>query len=246
MTDGTFSQRQYEMFYPKNVENHFFVRARHEIIWKKIRPHISKTDVLMDIGCGPGIFVNFLRDRKIQGFGCDKGKPKAICESVDEFLFLGMNAEDVPYTLRKSITFLMLIEVLEHLSNPSEFLSGCLAAYPSVTKIMITVPARQELYCDLDLKAGHLKRYTLDDAIRILDGIATKRIELGYFFHMLYLPSLVFAKTRIEKPVVVPSAGRSVSSLLHKLLAKYFVFEAELLPGKLPGTTIYCMATLDL
>ena len=70
---------------------------------------------------------------------------------------------DLPEEERRGVTTLLVLDVIEHLEDPIAFLREVLSSFPDVSSLIVTVPAREELWSAFDDFYGHHRRYTLRD-----------------------------------------------------------------------------------
>jgi hypothetical protein len=157
---------------------------------------------------------------------------------VAPFLTLGTSAFDLPEAVRNSYSTLMLMDVLEHIEQPLDFLLDCDRAFPAATHVFVTLPARMEIWSSYDQYYGHFLRYTLE-SFRALAAESGFRIrDEGYFFHALYSGArlaLLGSKKRshlISSPRV---------PLAHAILGGLMDLEERLLPRTLPGSSLYAV-----
>jgi len=63
---------------------------------------------------------------------------------------------------------IILLDVLEHITNPVDFLSVSNLSGKDNSFIIINVPAYQWLYSNYDLYVGHIKRYNKKDMEKLM------------------------------------------------------------------------------
>ena len=61
-------------------------------------------------------------------------------------------------------------------------------AFPNAREILVTVPARQEIWSDYDNYYAHVQRYSRGSLEAAPDAQAIRTSDSGYFFHSLYFP----------------------------------------------------------
>jgi len=234
MTDPTtiFRSDQYADTYPLGIEHHWWTRARCEIVRRAVTALSSAT--VLEIGCGPGIVVNYLRDYGLDCWGCELGSPE-VREAARSFVWSKTDALELDPEFRRSVGIILLLDVLEHLLDPLSFLSALLGAYPGLQGVIVTVPARMELWTAWDDRYGHRLRYDRHGLAELFNQAGMDIIQLRYFFQGVY-PAL-FLASRMK------SRGTSITAPTilwpHAILAKWFVFESSI-PGlgRIPGTSL--------
>lgn len=235
-----FDEKQFESVYSDGVENTYWSLSRNYIIRNSIKKNNLDKNKIIEIGCGRGIVVKYLRDR---GIHC-KGVELSVCKpihGISDFIKTGMDANDLPLEERSEFKSFMLLDVIEHIENPVEFLKNILDRYRNLTSIIIAVPARQEIWSNYDEFYGHYRRYDLQMTKDVIDKIGFEVIENRYFFHALFNSAkFVFHFNKTRNTQIVPPKG--FSKILHKIIAGYFILEYFLLPKHWKGSSIICVA----
>jgi SAM-dependent methyltransferase len=242
-TASAFTSEQYENPYPQGIERHYWHRARNRILVRKLRPILVPGARALDIGCGPGIVVDYLRGVGIDCRGVDPGTPIPATSAVASYLTLGVTAADLPDAERASYSVLLLMDVLEHLPEPEQFLQDCLRQFPRATHVFITLPARMEIWSSYDEYYGHYRRYSLASAGELVSRVGLRVASQGYFFHALYAAARV-ALLRSNKRSHRIAAPRPRA--LHDLLARILDAEEVIAPAALPGSSLYALCERSL
>ncbi|HEY3321424.1 MAG TPA: methyltransferase domain-containing protein [Planctomycetota bacterium] len=233
-----FQAQQYAISYPDGVQRHYWHLARNRLINRVLRMHgASPSALTLDIGCGRGIAVDFLCEHGWNAIGCDTGRPAPITPSVGSRLHVETDAFVLDESVRQKVETLLLLDVLEHLEDPAGFLNRCRTAFPRCTLLLVTVPARPELWSNYDEFYGHHCRYT-PTTLSGLAGTDMALLSLGYFFHLLYVPALLLRLLQMKREVSMPAPKLP---LLHRCLAAFFGAEQCLLPACVPGSSLYAV-----
>ena len=103
-----FTPEQYASIYPSGIQRHYWNHARNRIIARKLLPFVRAEAKVLDIGCGPGIVVGYLRRAGIDCSGVDTGMPSPVDQAVAPFLRLGTGAFDIPENVRESFSALLI------------------------------------------------------------------------------------------------------------------------------------------
>jgi len=231
-----FEQEQYDLAYPDGIENHFWNLSRNNIILRKLKN--KKQSKILDIGCGRGITVEYLRNEGFDCYGCDISSGKAISKNISQYLSFKQDAFDLDIDLRKSIDTILLLDVVEHLEDVETFINKLLHSFHNLSYLIITVPARQELWSNYDVFYGHYLRYnnnTLKSQLIKCDLSITKT---SYFFKALYLPSLLLMILKKKRSLIINAPKTMFQIIAHKALAMFFFLEEWILPNKLIGTSL--------
>jgi SAM-dependent methyltransferase len=232
-----YSTGQYETNYPPGFEHYYWARARNELICGAVRGLAPAGSAILDVGCGPGTTVDFLRSRGLDAWGVDTGSPRPMNERVAPYLETGRDASQVAAPLRARTRVALLLDVLEHIREPEPFLAAVLEALPACTRVVVTLPARQELWSSWDERYGHVRRYALEDLGRFETVGGLRLLQSRYFFHALYVPAFLYNLLGRERSVVVRSPTAAMRPL-HRLVAGVLVAESSLLPHRVPGTSL--------
>jgi len=238
MDIGTeFRDNDYAAAYPPGYELHYWHRARSDIVKRLVRSVCRKGDTILEIGAGRGHYVRVLRAAGFDIFGCDLGVA-SVHEDVTAFIFEGKDFAALDETLRERVTAVLLLDVLEHIEQPSDFIASVFRALPAVQTVIITVPARPELWSNYDEHYRHHVRYDIRGLRDMLERSGLSLDTCGYFFHALYVPAWLLKRFGVNRRV---SFAAPKTAWLHKLLGKLFSVESWLLPKALYGTSLGCI-----
>jgi 2-polyprenyl-3-methyl-5-hydroxy-6-metoxy-1,4-benzoquinol methylase len=225
--DPEFSQHYRELY-----ENHWWFRAREELIIKCLRreqpPDGWKS--ILDVGCGDGLFFD-----KLMQFGDVEGVEPAeqVIRPNNPFRRrIHVGAFDASFQPRKQYSLILMLDVLEHLPAPVEALRHAISLLQPGGSLLITVPAFRTLWTSHDVLNHHFTRYTKASFGRVAKEAGMKILQTRYMFFSLYLPKLaVRAKEYFlgSQPAIpgLPSPG------FNRLLLWASSWEEKLL-GKLP------------
>ena len=239
-TAGTeFSGDDYDEAYPDGYEAHYWHQARGDIVRRHIAAFCNSGDTILEIGAGRGHYVRVLREAGFDAYGCDLGNPR-IHGDVAAFCFAASDFATLDASLRARVTAVLLLDVIEHIERPSDFLTSVFEALPALRTILITVPARQELWSNYDEHYRHFLRYDIGRLRQVAEAAGLSIRTWSYFFHALYLPA--FLLTRIGRPRAT-SFPAPAATRLHRLLGGLFALESRVLPKALPGTSLIAVCT---
>jgi SAM-dependent methyltransferase len=181
---------EYRAKYRKLYEQHWWWRAREEIIWGEIRrrlPENSRVDIL-DIGCGDGLFFDRLRQ-----FGNVEGVEPAA-DLVDPN---GANRGritvapfDANFRPGKRYGLILMLDVLEHLDAPADALNHAVSLLTSEGVLVATVPAFRLLWTNHDRLNDHRTRFTKRSFRRLAGCAGMQILEMRYFYVWLFAVKL--------------------------------------------------------
>ncbi len=237
-----YQQEDYSSGYPEGIELHFWHRARNDLIYRWLSPQLASGELVMDVGCGIGLVVADLRSRGINARGVELGEATAFPGAGDH-VRSGCDLFDLPAGEREQIRAILLLDVIEHMADRRNFLQKIGRACPNCELLLVTVPARSELWSSFDEHWGHHLRYNRPQLREDLAAAGFAARKTGYFFHWLYLVSLAMKALRIPRGNQFRPIHRgSLKALLHRLLAAFSRLENRILPGALAGSSIACIA----
>jgi SAM-dependent methyltransferase len=211
----TFTSEEYANAYPEGIERHYWTLARNYHVARLLRRAPGSGGLVLDIGCGRGLTVEYLRGL---GFDC-RGfelSDVAIPAHLQAHCASSSDAFALPEELRSRVGAILLLDVLEHLEDPAGFLDQCVTSFPALQSLVVTVPARMELWSNYDDYYGHKTRYDLPSLQALVAREGLKVAEIGYFFHALY-PPLRLVNAFLGRREIRYSAPRLV--FVHRLLA---------------------------
>jgi len=241
MANTGFTDDQYHEIYPPGIEHYFWHVARHRILYRELRRLTGGTmppSRVLEIGCGRGIVVRFMRNNGIQYFGTELS-PVEVDPDLAPYIEAGCDCFDLPEHVRAKVECLMLLDVIEHLPEPVAFMRRLREAFSGLRSIVVTVPARAELWSSYDTQYGHFRRYTIETVVAELDGAGFVAARARYFFHGLYPIMFGLAKLSGERFTTIATPRRK---WLHRVMGGYVAVESLVLPARIWGTSVLCTA----
>ncbi len=238
-----FTHSDYSTAYPEGIDQHFWNRTRNKIVYQLLRPLVQPDELVMDVGCGPGIFLGYLQRTDVWARGVEKGSPK-INDALAKIVDLDTDLFDLPQALKEQINVIVLLDVIEHIGEPRQFLEKIHQEIPSCKKLLITVPARMEVWSNYDQELRHFTRYSRSTLRQELSGTGFEPIYSRYCFHSLYLLMRLLKFLRLNRNTRVKSPSRNaVVKLFHRVLGALVYLEFKLVPGAVRGSSLLCVAS---
>lgn len=235
-------------WYDSAPETHFWMTWRLNVILRQLRRlKIDGRAAVkgFDIGCGHGAFQRQLHAASSWTIdGCDLNE-KAISinhgHTGSSFLY---NIFDRREDLKNKYDVIFLLDVIEHIPNPMEFLEASRFYLKSGGYAIINVPAIPALYSKYDIAAGHIRRYTKSSLSSEMSkaGLAIETITY-WGLSLVVLAAARKAALAFTKPEAIIRRGFvPPSASIDKLLR--LVMSAELAIAKdLPyGTSLLAIA----
>ena len=164
-----------------NVERHWYYQAKLASLTKIIDSHISRIrnlTFLSDIGAGSGIFgLHVLREFQFKYLNLVdiNFQDEIICHNNVTYSQIPVQKADI----------ILLIDILEHVQNPKQFLKNLDSIIPVDGLLFITVPAFQSLWSQHDVLLKHFKRYTTRSLVKEIPE-NMELVEMGYLFPFIF------------------------------------------------------------
>jgi hypothetical protein len=155
---------------------------------------------VLDIGCGDIFFISALSDLypECNFYAVDTAFTPEIINTLKQQagtrkIFLFKELKDAEPHLQGKADLVLLLDVVEHIEDDLGFLKGLKEskAISTETRIMITVPAFQKLFCSHDHFLGHYRRYTNKTLLKVIRDAGFEKIKMGYFFSSLLIPRIL-------------------------------------------------------
>lgn len=233
-----FNQTEFDLAYPDGVEHNYWSVARNAILHSTISS--AKLDQVkwIEVGCGRGQVVKYLRSRGIDTTGVELADVKPLA-GIETHALTNTDASTLPG--KERFQAMMLLDVIEHIEDPKAFVRFLLGHYPNVRHLLVTVPARQEIWSNYDEFYGHFRRYSLQSLDKEVRDMGLVPARLHYFFHALYPVGRAVMALSGNRELKV-SAPRGWERLLHRLIGSAFALESRIVPGNFAGTSLLCLA----
>lgn len=237
-----FTPSEYREVYPDGIELHFWNLARNDLVYRWLRPHIDEADLVMDVGCGTGLTVAYLAARGCDAHGVELGDAPVI-GGMAERVTTGCDLFALDRERLAQVQAVLLLDVIEHVADREQFLQRIHRELPNCRTLLVTVPARAELWSSYDEHWGHYLRYDRPRLRAELAAAGFTPLRTAYFFNWLYLASLLFKLLRIPKSTQFsPIRAGSFTALLHSLVGWVTCAENRIMPGWVAGSSLACIA----
>lgn len=228
---------QFELNYPKNIDQHFWNRARSKIISKKIKTHAAEINHWLEVGCGTGVVTKYLRSQGINVDGCELAEVPEHLRKLKDAMY-NQDATQLPLNERKKYDGLLLLDVLEHVENRVEFLNRLATSFPNVKQLILTVPARSELWTNYDEFYGHYIRYNLQSLRADVSKSNWNVNHSQYMFHILYFVMLFVKLVRKNRKLDMSPSVAKTQRAIHYLAKSICEIDEILLPKKFIGSSV--------
>jgi hypothetical protein len=156
---------------------------------------------------------------------------------------LGTDALELPSDVRDGFQAIAMFDVIEHVPDAPSFLRSLLSAFRNASHVIVTVPARKELWTSFDDHFGHYRRYNRAMLRSEFSASGLRTTYAGYFFHALH-PAIVInnAWRGRRRNIRFQAPAPGIASSAHAALGALFAWEQWLVPGGVPGSSIIAAA----
>jgi len=230
-----FTSEQFDAIYPIGIENHYWSKFRNKIVAKFIRKYRTVGNIL-EIGCGRGVVVDYLINHGIDLCGVELADVYPL-SAVKDKIWTNRDAKDLPTDYCDQVETILLLDVIEHLSEPEVFLQQLKEQFKKLKTIIITVPAREELFSNYDDFNGHFRRYDLEMLKNTAADIQAKIVYQTYLYHILYLPTRIVLSLLGKRATNIKSP-KGAMLIPHAIIAKCLYLDYLFFPKKWKGTSI--------
>ena len=174
---------------------------------------------ILDVGCGAGLFFDALQPfGQVEGIESDS----IAVQSAGKWRNMIHQGElNESFTPSEPYHLILLLDVLEHLSEPLEVLRQAAAHLHSGGKVLITVPAFNWLWTKHDDVNHHVRRYTAAEMQRTVGASGLSTDSSRYLFPSLVLPkALVRVREKLlgDSSTVPQIPSHAVNSAVQKAL----------------------------
>jgi SAM-dependent methyltransferase len=222
----------------KKVEaKHFWFQIRRRWIFDRIKKFIPPPARVLEVGCGTGNVSSFLSLKGYVATGCEF-YPDAIGKAWPGFLIVQGDANDLPFK-DNSFDIVGLFDVIEHFQDDTTLLKKTVRVVKEGGIIIVTVPAREELWSWVDEVSLHKRRYTRENLKKLFLELKLNALLIEYMFMSLYMPlKYIRGKSKENKELF------KINRLINTLLIGLFDLE-RIVSKALPlptGTSLIAIA----
>jgi len=174
--------RLYAQEYRELYERHWWWRAREDLILALLEEHVGarRPVSILDVGCGDGLFFE-----KLERFGPVEGiemDPSGLDAKGRWAARIRVGPFDRSFQPGRRYGVILMLDVLEHLPDPSAALARAMDLLEPDGTLLITVPAFRMLWTSHDVLNRHHTRYTRGQVRRLVEVAGGRVIESRYFF----------------------------------------------------------------
>lgn len=220
-------------------QRHWWFVGRREIVAGLVEPLCSPGGVLLDVGCGTGANAAGLADRyAVQAMDTSADAIRLATERFPSVRFHHADVLDPAVPLPEGLEVVLLLDVLEHIADDAGFLAGLIDRLAPGTHVIVTVPARPDLWSPHDEAFGHHRRYTAATLAATWEDLPVQRRLLSPFCSLLF-PAIWAVRTALRPWHRTTGAAdtdfRTLPGPLNRTLLRVFAHERRRLRGLLSG-----------
>jgi SAM-dependent methyltransferase len=195
----------YATAYADLYRSHWWWRARERILLAKIRSVVAGSAPIriLDVGCGAGLFFDGLAQfGSVHGIETDA----SVATQNDRWsAHITVGPLDDSYRPEAPFELILMLDVLEHIEDPTPILRRAAEIARPGGRILITVPAFSWLWTAHDDLNQHVRRYSAVELHSLLGDASLIPLETSYLFQ-----SLLFAKLLVRAKEQVASKTKEL------------------------------------
>ena len=208
-----------EQLTSSEAKQHWYYQSKCALLESELKkmPGLPEAPEVADLGCGVGLFLTMLAERKTflasQLFGIDP----AVREDV-EAAKIGIRLSK-SFDAEKTFDLILMMDVLEHVADDIGLVESAINHLRPGGYLFITVPALPILWSNHDVFLGHFRRYTTRSLTRMLKRCADLTVLRDHYYFASILPAAgpIRIARNFFKPTDKSDMGR-VSPFLNSLL----------------------------
>ncbi len=204
----------YARSYRELYEKHWWWRAREDLILstlEEIRPG-GGWGAILDVGCGDGLFFEKLSQLgEVEGIEMDA---ESLAPDGRWAHRIRVGPFDESFQPGKRYDLVLMLDVLEHFSDPASRLRRAIRLLSPGGTLLITVPAFRVLWTSHDVLNHHYTRYTRKGLGALVREAGGEVRRARYFYQWMYPLKLVQHVKEAFLPVV-PEVPRIPSPWLN-------------------------------
>ena len=200
----------------------------------KIMLKFIKTGPVLDFGSGFGIFCKFLNTSGFQCHGLEIDK-EALSQSKKNKIktFTDLSEIDILYPVITSLN------VLEHIDDDENAIKEITKKIEKDGLLILYVPASMKAWSQMDIDAGHYRRYEKKEIIKKLENNNLKVVHFSFKDCAGWLILVIFRFLRIK-----PKFNKKLLILYDKLFFPFLKY-IDLIGGRFFGKNIFVVAKLS-
>jgi 2-polyprenyl-3-methyl-5-hydroxy-6-metoxy-1,4-benzoquinol methylase len=221
-------QADYAAHYRELYERHWWWRARERIVLRELARLELRAgqETILDIGCGDGLFFDALsRYGDVQGVEADEslvspGGPWRDRIHVGPF--------DERFRPGRRFSLILMLDVLEHLADPSAALAHVRSLLTDDGTLVLTVPAFKTLWTTHDDLNHHYTRYTKPRLRQVAEDAGLAVLRMRYLFQWT-CPAKLAVRLKERFVSTTPASPRLPPPMINRALYTATLLEQAIL-----------------
>jgi SAM-dependent methyltransferase len=223
------------------TSDHFWIRRRFEVMRRLADSAVKNAKGAAEIGCGNGLLQRDIEDYygiAVAGFELNEIALQKNVSRLSPLYCYNIHQRNPEF--HGHFDLLLLFDVLEHIEDEDAFLQSVKFHLAESGTLLINVPAHQFFFSDYDRAAGHIRRYSIEQLVKVAEQNGFKARAFTYWGLPL-VPLLLLRKAMSMKRSNGKAGFDARGSAMNALLG--LVARVEPLPQRCLGTSV--MAVLE-
>ncbi|NNC98874.1 MAG: class I SAM-dependent methyltransferase [Gammaproteobacteria bacterium] len=214
-------------------EQHFWFRARNNLITWALEKYFPEVSSFLEIGCGTGFVLSGIANKfpKTQLVGSEiyTSGLKFAAQRLTNTELVQMDARSLPYL--EEFDVVGAFDVIEHIKEDQQVLENIHAAIKPGGGCLITVPQHKWLWSAIDEQACHQRRYSAKELHAKIEKAGFQILRSTSFVSSL-LPAMAVARLLNTNDSVDDSSatdGLKINPWLNSIMFQMLQFESALI-----------------
>jgi len=219
--------------------DHWWIRTRFCYIDRLLADQSAPFNVL-EAGCGTAQNLHYLRQQSRYRDQVNKvvGFDSALSNASANWLTDSDALLTQPPDTTAHFNVLLAMDLLEHIQDPAAALKQWLPLLTPDARVLITVPAFQQLWSYHDEQLGHYRRYTVESLLKLAEEAGLRPVSCHYVFSYLYPAVWLLRRWRQQQENRASSDLQPTAEPLNTLLYSAGWLEAKLGGNRWLGTSV--------
>jgi 2-polyprenyl-3-methyl-5-hydroxy-6-metoxy-1,4-benzoquinol methylase len=210
-----------DSWFEYSTPDHFWVHHRNIVLDRHFKKIIRGADQIGEVGCGNGLVLHHLNQayqKAADGFELNLNALN-LCPKLPGDLYIYNILQRHP-KLTDRYQVLLMMDVLEHIENETEFLEAVRDHLKPGGHLIIGVPMRQHLYSDYDSVAGHYRRYStrhLKSVVQASGFVVKEVVQWGHVYIPLVMVRKIMLKNVSGEEAI--QKGFATSPIMNQMLS---------------------------